>query len=157
MSDDPVLHSGTDILEKKGYVTAEHSDIVGCLVSCEGRFYSAGYDRKIVIYDVPHHGDAKLRVVATMKDAHEAGISCMVYGKDADNSWLITGSIDRVVKLWSLDGNLMQRFEGFSGTICSICYVIPTQTLWISANSSSSPLIYGKQRFVFYFRPSIWS
>jgi WD40 repeat protein len=49
-----------------------------------------------------------------IKDAHDAAISTLVYGKDADNSWLITGSYDRMVKLWSLDGNLMQRFDGFS-------------------------------------------
>ncbi len=65
----------------------------------------------------------------------------MIYGKDADNSWLITGSIDRVVKLWSLDGNLIQRFDGFSDTITSLCYVLPTQTLWITANSPY-PIVY---------------
>lgn len=65
----------------------------------------------------------------------------MVYGKDADNSWLMTGSIDRVVKLWSLDGNLIQRFDGFSDTITSLCYVLPTQTLWITANSQT-PIVY---------------
>jgi hypothetical protein len=65
----------------------------------------------------------------------------MVYGKDADNSWLITGAIDRVVKLWSLDGNLIQRFDGFSDTITSLCYVLPTQTLWITANSQV-PIVY---------------
>lgn len=125
----------TDVLEKKTVVANDHSDIVNCLVSCEGRFYSAGYDRKIIIYDVPHHGDLKLRVTNVIKESHDASISCMVYGKDADNSWLMTGSIDRVVKLWSLDGNLIQRFDGFSDTISSLCYVLPTQTLWITANS----------------------
>ena len=65
----------------------------------------------------------------------------MVYGKDADNSWLMTGSIDRVVKLWSLDGNLIQRFDGFNDTINSLCYVLPTQTLWITANSQV-PIIF---------------
>lgn len=33
---------GSDILEKKTVVCCEHFDIVNCLVSCEGRFYSAG-------------------------------------------------------------------------------------------------------------------
>lgn len=103
-------------------------------------FYSR-YDRKIIIYDVPHHGDLKLRVTHIIREAHDASISCMVYGKDADNSWLITGSIDRVVKLWSLDGNLIQRFDGFSDTITSLCYVLPTQTLWITANSQN-PIVF---------------
>jgi WD40 repeat protein len=65
----------------------------------------------------------------------------MIFGKDADNSWLITGGFDRVVKLWSLDGSLIGRFDGFADTIVSFTYVLPTQTLWISANSPS-PVIY---------------
>ena len=105
---------GSQVLEKKSIVCSEHSDIVSCVVSCEGRFYSVGYDRKIVIYDVSHHGDLKLYPSRSIKEAHDGAITSLVYGKDADNSWLITGSVDRVVKLWSLDGNLMQRFDGFS-------------------------------------------
>ncbi|KAI8908490.1 WD40-repeat-containing domain protein [Gorgonomyces haynaldii] len=131
----------SQVLEKKSIVCSEHSDMVSCIVSCEGRFYSVGYDRKIVIYDVSHHGDLKLYPFRSIKDAHDAAISTLVYGKDADNSWLITGSFDRVVKLWSLDGNLMQRFDGFANIISSCCYVVPSQTLWVTANSSI-PLVY---------------
>ena len=36
-------HSMTEVLEKKSVTCAEHSDVVGHLVCCEGRFYSAGY------------------------------------------------------------------------------------------------------------------
>jgi WD40 repeat protein len=106
-------HGSKEVLERKAVISSEHIDFVSCIVSCEGRFYSAGYDRKIVIYDVPHQRDLKLKPVNVIRDAHEASITCMIYGKDADNSWLITGSIDRVVKLWSLDGSLIQRFDGF--------------------------------------------
>ncbi|KAJ3139429.1 hypothetical protein HK101_003641 [Irineochytrium annulatum] len=131
----------TDVLERRSVSCEEHTDVVSCMVSAEGRFYSAGYDRKIVIYDIPHHGDLRLKVSHVVQNAHDAAISCMVYGKDADNSWLITGSFDRTVKLWSLDGNLLQRFDGFGDTITSVCYVLPTQTLWITA-SSTSPVVY---------------
>ncbi|KAJ3086653.1 hypothetical protein HK100_008637, partial [Physocladia obscura] len=134
-------HLSSDVLERKSVSCTEHTDVVSCLVSCEGRCYSAGYDRKIAIYDISHHGDLKLKTTKTVSNAHDAAISCMVYGKDADNSWLITGSFDRIVKLWSLEGNLLQRFDGFSDTITSICYVMPTQTLWITANSST-PIVY---------------
>ncbi|ORY40968.1 WD40 repeat-like protein [Rhizoclosmatium globosum] len=134
-------HLSTDVLERKSVSSSDHTDVVSCLVACEGRCFSAGYDRKIVIYDIPHHGDLKLKPVKIISNAHDAAISCMVYGKDADNSWLITGSFDRIVKLWSLDGNLLQRFDGFSDTITSICYVLPTQTLWITANSPA-PVVF---------------
>ncbi|KAJ3413079.1 hypothetical protein HDV05_008533 [Chytridiales sp. JEL 0842] len=134
-------HTSTDVLEKKSISAQVHNDVVSCMISCEGRFYSAGYDKKIVIYEFPHHGDQKLNVAQIIPNAHDAAISCMVYGKDADNSWLITGSFDRVVKLWSLDGNLLQRFDGFSDTITSVSYVLPTQTLWVTANSPA-PIVY---------------
>ena len=76
-----------EVLTKKPVVSAEHTDVVKCLVACESRFYSAGYDGRMVIYDSPHHGDSKLRVINSIANAHDAAISCMVYGKDADNSW----------------------------------------------------------------------
>ncbi|TPX61874.1 hypothetical protein PhCBS80983_g00825 [Powellomyces hirtus] len=134
-------HGSTDIMETKSVACGEHTDLVSCIVSAEGRFYSAGYDRKLVIYDIPHHGHLKLRVSYVLPEAHDAAISCMIYGKDADNSWLITGSFDCSVKLWSLDGNLLQRFDGLSDTVTSLCYVLPTQTLWITANSHA-PIVY---------------
>lgn len=95
-------HPLTNFIETdtKPIISTEHQDVVSCMVSCEGRYYSGGYDRKIVIYDVAHHGDLKLKVSKVIKEAHESAITCMIFGKDADNSWLITGSFDRVVKLW---------------------------------------------------------
>ncbi|RKO84000.1 hypothetical protein BDK51DRAFT_43184 [Blyttiomyces helicus] len=33
---------GSDVLERRSVPCAEHVDVVGCIVSAEGRFYSAG-------------------------------------------------------------------------------------------------------------------
>jgi WD40 repeat protein len=142
-SEDGIPVPGGAVIETddKPIICTEHQDIVSCMVSCEGRYYSAGYDRKIVVMDIAHHGDLKIKVLKVIKDAHDSAITCMIFGKDADNSWLISGGFDRVVKLWSLDGSLIGRFDGFADTIVSLTYVLPTQTLWISANSSS-PVIY---------------
>ncbi|KAI8592288.1 quinon protein alcohol dehydrogenase-like superfamily [Geranomyces variabilis] len=131
----------TDVMETRSVSCGEHTDLVSCIVSAEGRFYSAGFDRKLVIYDIPHHGNLKLRVSYVLPEAHDAAISCMIYGKDGENSWLITGSFDCSVKLWSLDGNLLQRFDGLNDTVTSLCYVPKTQTLWITANSHA-PIVY---------------
>ena len=69
---------------------------------------------------MPHHGDKRVDIASVIHSAHDAAISAMIYAKDADNSWydfkssyfrIITGSFDRTVKVWSLDGNLLQRFE----------------------------------------------
>jgi WD40 repeat protein len=113
---------------------ASHTDIVSCMLSCEAKFYSGGYDRKLIIYEsLPHW--LKVHVVTTINDAHEAGITCMTYAKDAENAWIITGSFDRTIKLWSTDGNCLQRFDGFLDTVTGIAYVPPTQILWVSCNS----------------------
>lgn len=125
------LQFSTDVLEREWFTCTDHSDVVRCLVAGEGRFYSGGfgacfkhgvdlivssrrYDRKLNIYEMPYHGNVKLRPVHTVHNAHEAAITCLVYGKDAENSWLISGSFDRTVKLWSMDGSLLQKFDGFS-------------------------------------------
>ena len=75
------------VLEKTNAISYEHSDIVSCTVSCEGRFYSVGYDRKLVIYDVTYHGEISLVPSRTIRDAHDAAISALIHGKDNDNSW----------------------------------------------------------------------
>jgi hypothetical protein len=49
-----------DIVTEKPVSASEHTDIVKCIVACESRFYSAGYDGRMVIYDTPHHGNQTL-------------------------------------------------------------------------------------------------
>jgi len=71
------------------------------------------YDRKIVIYQAAAKLDNQIKVMLVIPDAHEAAITSMVHGRDADSQWLITGSYDRVVKVWSVEGNLLHRFDGF--------------------------------------------
>lgn len=132
---------GTEILDRKTVTCNEHSDIVSCIISCESKFYSAGYDRKIIIYDISHHGELRIFPTRKIKNCHDSAISTLVFGRDADNRWLISGAFDRVVKIWSLDGNLLHRFDGFTQIISSVCYVVPTQTLWIAA-ASSAPIVY---------------
>jgi hypothetical protein len=75
------------VFETKGFASEQHSDVVSCLISCEGRYISAGYDRKIIFYDSPHHGSFSLQPTRIIKEAHDAAITCMHYAKDADNSW----------------------------------------------------------------------
>lgn len=84
---DEVASSTTDVLEQRSVSSSEHTDIISCISSYEGRFYTAGYDRRIVIYDSPHVGAMKLRTIHVITNAHDAGISAMVFGKDADNQW----------------------------------------------------------------------
>ncbi|RKP03096.1 hypothetical protein CXG81DRAFT_10019 [Caulochytrium protostelioides] len=145
--DDPTpVHLSVSLGDVARIVTApvvdtEHTDLVTCLVSAEGRFYSAGYDGKLLIYDSTSHSQLRLRTALVIRHAHHAAISALAYAKDSDNGWLITGSFDRTVKLWSLDGNSLQKFSNFSDTITSIVYIHPTQTMWVAAGSTS-PIVY---------------
>lgn len=102
-----------DIIETRSYLCSEHEDIVRCVLASEGRFYSAGYDRKLIIYNAPSHSEMWLKVLFQIPKAHDAAICSMVYAKDAENSWIITGSFDRTVKLWSLEGVLLQKYDAF--------------------------------------------
>jgi WD40 repeat protein len=99
---------GGDIIESRSLACAEHSDIVKVVLACEGRFYSAGYDRKIVIYNTPSHSETRLKVLNVVHKAHEAAITSLIYAKDAENSWIISGSFDRTVVS---DVEVPQRFS----------------------------------------------
>lgn len=122
----------TDLIETKGYTLHEHTDVIRCIECGDGRLFTAGfdstllfsvtlthryagrYDRKITFYDCSGANDRKVRATHTVDGAHEAAITCMVYAKESDSSWLATGSYDRLCKIWSIEGNLLHRFEGFA-------------------------------------------
>jgi hypothetical protein len=64
------------------YVAKDDSTRAGIISYLNCRF-----DRKIVIYEMPHHGDRRVDVASVITNAHDAAISAMIYAKDADNSW----------------------------------------------------------------------
>ena len=72
------------------------------------------FDRRLVFYNSPHHGDPKLKVLKKIDDAHEAAITTLLFVKDGDSSWIITGSFDYSVKVWSADGNIVHKFDRFT-------------------------------------------
>ena len=53
---------------------------------------------------------------------------------------LITGSFDKVVKIWSQDGKLTHRLDGFIGTVTDVCYVPKIKTLWVASGAPSATL-----------------
>ena len=48
---DPDKESDHHINKNNPYVRNHHSDIVTCIQCYENRVYTAGYDRKLVVYD----------------------------------------------------------------------------------------------------------
>nr|CAB3260425.1 uncharacterized protein LOC100175309 [Phallusia mammillata] len=140
---DPLKNSGNIIDRRKPYVSSQHNDIVPCVICHESRVYTAGFDGKFCIYDTTlYPGTKGLDLIYCNKRAHDAGINCMILVKDNENNtWLITGSFDRTVKIWSQDGKLRHRLETiFLDTITSLCYIPRAKVVWIASGSQYATL-----------------
>ena len=53
---------------------------------------------------------------------------------------IITGGFDKTVKIWSVDGKLIHRLEGFLNTISGVCYVPRNKTVWVASGNSNAQL-----------------
>ncbi|KAK3098170.1 hypothetical protein FSP39_016842 [Pinctada imbricata] len=123
------------------YVAREHTDIVRCIVSHESRIYSAGYDQQIIIYDSSYTRDNSLEPIFQVNQAHDAGICCMLLEKDNENNqWIMTGSFDKTVKIWSIDGKFIVKLDNFLSTVTGICYVPRNKTVWVAGGTSYASL-----------------
>ncbi|XP_064651058.1 uncharacterized WD repeat-containing protein alr3466-like isoform X2 [Lineus longissimus] len=126
---------------QKVYVAKEHTDIVRCLVCHESRVISGGYDQKLIIYDSSYTGDRSINPLYVNHQAHDAGISCLILAKDNENNtWVVTGSFDKCVKIWSMDGKLVHRLEGFLTTVTGVCFVPRNKTIWAVGGTSYAQL-----------------
>eukprot|EP00794_Sanderia_malayensis_P011226 gene11226-12405_t len=136
---DPSRDQG-HFIEDKGFTTKEHTDIVRNIVCHETRVYSAGYDRRMVIYDsYSYPGKRGLKPVTILYPAHDAGINCLSLARDAENNtWLLTGGFDKTVKVWSQDGQMMHKFDSLSSTVTGLCYVRQTRTIWVAAGADEA-------------------
>ncbi|MGH0117171.1 UNVERIFIED_CONTAM: hypothetical protein FKN15_029584 [Acipenser sinensis] len=125
--------------EKKGIHTAKsssdhrHSDIVSCIVCHDSQVYTAGYDRKLIIFDTSSYPNVKgLTAVHCILRAQEAGITALALVKKKESTRLLTGSFDKTVRVWSQDGQLIQRLS-FAGVITGLCYVPCVNMVWIAS------------------------
>lgn len=131
------------VIDTKAYVSKEHSDIVKCVVCYESRVYSGGYDQRFIVYDstFSYKGNKSLSVVTKVNKAHDAGIICMCLARDSDNNtWVLSGAFDKVVKVWSQDGQVMHKFDGFSSAVTGVCYVKPIKTIWVAAGTAEAAM-----------------
>ncbi|KAJ8303914.1 hypothetical protein KUTeg_017497 [Tegillarca granosa] len=156
--------SGQVIDNRVLFIAPEHTDIVRCIVCHESRIYSAGYDQQLVIYDSSYTGDNSLQPIFQYdqqlviydssytgdnslqpifqnKNAHDAGISCLLLAKDNENNtWILTGSFDKTVKIWSVDGKPIHKLDNFLSTVSGICYVPRNKTVWVAGGTSYASL-----------------
>ncbi|KAK2188036.1 hypothetical protein NP493_146g02006 [Ridgeia piscesae] len=132
---------GHVINNKLVYWAKEHTDIVRCIVCHESRAYSAGYDQKLIIYDTSYTGEKRMSPVIITPTAHDAGIICLLLVKDNENNmWVVTSSFDKSVRIWSMDGKLVHRLDGFSSTVTGICYVPRNKVVWAAGGTSYATL-----------------
>lgn len=118
------------------YFAREHTDIVRAVVCLDSRIYSVGYDQKLVIYDSSFTGDNSLDPIYN-NIIHDAGITCLVVTRDNENNtWILTGSFDKTLKIWSMDGKLVHRLDNFLGTVSGCCYVPRNKTVWVAGGAS---------------------
>ncbi|KAK7116215.1 uncharacterized WD repeat-containing protein alr3466-like [Littorina saxatilis] len=118
------------------YFAREHTDIVRCILCLDSRIYSAGYDQKLVIYDSSYTGDYSLDPIFNHV-IHDAGITCLQLARDSENNtWIMSGSFDKCMKMWTVDGKLVHKLDNFFGTVTGLCYVPRNKTVWVAGGAS---------------------
>ncbi|XP_014787271.1 uncharacterized WD repeat-containing protein all2124 [Octopus bimaculoides] len=123
------------------HIAKYHTDIICAVVCHESRIYSGGFDQRLIIYDLSYTKDMKIRPLVVKYRAHEAGLTCVVPARDCDNNfWIVTGSFDKTVKIWSIDGNQVHKIDNFLAPISSICYCPRDRTIWVTAGLPSACL-----------------
>lgn len=93
-----------------------HTDwIYGCFfIDSDRKIISTGLDKSIVVTDAQTG-----KVIQKIENAHDDGISYALISKDGE--FLITGSLDKKVKIWSTsDLKLLQTYEKSEGKIITM-------------------------------------
>ncbi|XP_059845997.1 uncharacterized protein LOC132405308 isoform X3 [Hypanus sabinus] len=122
----------------KSFTNCKHKDIVSAVVCLDTRIYSAGYDKKLIIYNTSSYPNSRtLQVIHCNSTAHDAGITNLMVVREMESTRLMTGSFDKSVKVWSQDGQLILKLPYFSGFISSLCFVPCVNTVWICSGVSS--------------------
>ncbi|XP_067899004.1 uncharacterized protein [Heterodontus francisci] len=116
----------------KSFTDHRHKDIVSAVVCLDTRIYSAGYDKKLIIYNTSSYPNSKtLQVVYCNPSAHDAGITNLMVVREYESTRLVTGSFDKSVKVWSQDGQLITKLPYFASFISSLCFVPCVNSVWI--------------------------
>ncbi|XP_060693455.1 uncharacterized protein LOC132823530 [Hemiscyllium ocellatum] len=131
--------SGHVLELETSFTNHRHKDIVSAVVCIDTRIYSAGYDKKFIVYNTSSYPNSRsLQVVHCNPNAHDAGItSLMVIQEHESTRWLMTGSFDKSVRVWSQDGQLIIKLPHFPQFISSLCFVACVNSVWICSGLPS--------------------
>ncbi|KAF5833397.1 WD40-repeat-containing domain protein, partial [Dunaliella salina] len=107
-----------------------HADVVKCIVVTEtGKIMSGGYDKSICIYEFDKLEKPR-EAVQRIRKCHTAAIVSMAY--DSSNNCILTGAIDGSMKVWSMEGRLLDKFENINDQPVCVAYVPPINMYWAS-------------------------
>eukprot|EP00201_Polytomella_parva_P021851 CAMPEP_0175043714 /NCGR_PEP_ID=MMETSP0052_2-20121109/3361_1 /TAXON_ID=51329 ORGANISM="Polytomella parva, Strain SAG 63-3" /NCGR_SAMPLE_ID=MMETSP0052_2 /ASSEMBLY_ACC=CAM_ASM_000194 /LENGTH=378 /DNA_ID=CAMNT_0016306845 /DNA_START=48 /DNA_END=1181 /DNA_ORIENTATION=- len=107
-----------------------HTEVVSCiLVTHTGKVVTGGFDKCICVYDFDKLERPK-EAMQRMRGCHSAAIISMSY--DSVNNTILTGSIDGSMKVWSLEGRLLDKFENINDQSVTVSYVPGTNMHWAS-------------------------
>lgn len=83
------------------------TDFVKCMSAADNRLVCGTFDACIYMFET-NTGRQILRI----NKAHKATVSAISY--DRDNTRIISGSFDKSVKIWNLDGSMIFVIDGFT-------------------------------------------
>ncbi|XP_042307925.1 uncharacterized WD repeat-containing protein alr2800-like isoform X2 [Sceloporus undulatus] len=137
--------SGHVVHMTNGFSDQTHTDIVSCISCLDNQIYTAGYDRKLLIFDTYQtRGRKGLTTKYCIQRAHNAAITHLLLVRHQETTRVLSGSFDQTVGIWSQDGQLIQRLGPFTGNITGLCYVVSVGIVWI-ASGTSQPTLYEPQ------------
>ncbi|XP_053155947.1 uncharacterized protein LOC128346552 [Hemicordylus capensis] len=142
---DEKRESGCVIKVTQGFSDRTHTDIVSCITCQDNHIYTAGYDKKLLIFDTYQTpGRTSLTTKHCIPRAHHAAITHLLLVRQQETTRMLSGSFDQTVGIWSQDGQLIQRLGPFSGNITGLCYVASVGIVWITSDTSQ-PTLYEPQ------------
>ncbi|ETE73442.1 hypothetical protein L345_00720, partial [Ophiophagus hannah] len=142
---DEKRESGHTVNVTQSFSEWTHKDIVSCITCLDNHIYTAGYDKKLLIFDTYQTlGRKGLTKKQCISRAHNAAITHLILVRQQETTRVLSGSFDQTVGIWSQDGKLIQRLGPFISNITGLCYVAPTGVIWITSGTSQ-PTLYEPQ------------
>lgn len=90
-------------------------------------FYFCSFDRAICIYDTEKL-DKGRDCFKRIRDCARAAITSLAL--DSRNNVLLAGSLEGTLRVWSLEGRCLDKFEGLSSRPISVVHVPQTNVWW---------------------------
>ncbi|WIA17403.1 hypothetical protein OEZ85_014259 [Tetradesmus obliquus] len=118
---------------EEDYYGVCHADVVKCVVITEGgKIFTAGFDRCICSYDVDKLDKPK-EAFRRVKDCARAGLTSLAF--DPHNNVLLAGSLDGALRVWSVEGRCLDKFEGLSNKPISCAYLPHCNHWWATGRA----------------------